>query len=273
MLRRYSLYFILLTLCACSTVPKHFVAVDSGTDFPLDETLKQIEDQRVIFVGELHADKASQEVEFQVIKHIHNMRKDLSIAVEIFPASRQDILDRWIGGYLGKKDFEDLFRNTVRLPFDAYEDIFDFARIMGIPVIGIDADKALIANASKNGVKTVHQELLQKIKFSDCSANPEYAGVLGYFREREYHQSGMPFLCDGQRLRDAIMAFNISKILNKDDNSTVVVLTGMMHASKIAVPHMLQKHVEVPFKSLMPAKIRDMINRDPDSQVADYIWY
>ncbi|MBI4849773.1 MAG: ChaN family lipoprotein [Nitrospirae bacterium] len=272
MLRRYFFFFILLTLCACSTVPKHFVAVDSGTDFPLEETLKQIEDERVIFVGEIHADQASQEVELQVIRHIHNMRKDLTIAVEIFPASRQDILDRWSGGYLGKKDFEDMFRGAVRLPFEAYEDIFDFARIMGIPVIGIDADKTLIANASKNGIQTVPQDLLQKIKFSDCSSNPEYAGVLGFFRERGYHQSGMPFICDGQRLRDAIMAFNISKIL-KDGNSTVVVLTGMMHASKIAVPLMLQKHGEVPFKTLMPARIRDMINREPDSQVADYIWY
>ncbi len=272
MLKRWLPFLLLLILWNCSTIPEHYHDTVSRSALTLEEILHQIENHRVIFTGEIHSDAASHSVQLEVIKHLHNKRGNLVIAIEIFPASQQEVLDAWIKETLSRNAFEREFHRAVNIAFDVYEDIFDFARNMGVPIIGIDADRSFIANVSKNGIKTVPEDYLKEIKFSDCIKNPEYVEKLGFDRNREYHQSGLPYLCDGQRLRDTVMAYNIAKIL-EDAEATAVVLVGLMHASKIAVPDMLQEHRPIPYKVIMPYAIRQIINRQPDSNIADYVWY
>lgn len=272
MVERLLLCLLIFIFWNCSTVPAHYRETASYSSLTLEEILKQIEEHRVIFVGEVHDDPASHSIQLEVLKYLHLKGENISIAIEIFPSSKQDALDKWIKGTIGRNDFEGVFNSVVNIRYDLYEDIFDFARTVGIPIIGIDADRTFIANASKNGVETVSEDHLREIMFSDCFANPDYVERLGFYRNRVYHQSGMPFLCDGQRLRDTIMAYNIAEIL-KDKEVTVVVLVGIMHASKIAVPEILQKYTEVPYKVILPDAIRHVINREPDSNIADYVWY
>ena len=272
MSKRFLLSVFLLFISSCAVLPKHYVRLDSGTDISFEEVLRQIENERIIFVGEMHDDSGSHRVQSEVIRHLHENGKDIVIAIEIIPSSRQGMLDRWVEGNVSGYDFARFFYNTVRVPYRYYKDIFEYAREKKIPVVGIDSDTKFISDVSKKGFNIAPDKYLEKIKFSDCSGDKEYARLLGFSLVKQYHESGLPFLCDGQRMRDAVMAFNIAEILKKG-NSSVVVLMGTAHTMKFAVPRQVKKHVTVSHKVLVHDSIRFMIDRRPGPDVADYVWY
>lgn len=271
MLKKLLLYIMALVLLSCSSAPKIFTRLDTGDTMELEEMLALIKNERVIFIGEIHADEESQALQFEVVKYLFEQGKDITVAVEIFPAGRQDVLDRWIDGAMEKDDFKKEFMEIVNLPFSPYEKIFKFAKKNGVRLMGIDADTEFINDAARRGPGTVSGRLLKKYKYSDCSEYPGYAELLGFDKGIGYHERGFPFLCDGQRLRDAVMAYNIARVL-KENRSMVVVLAGVAHAAKVAVPTVLQKHIQVSYKVLMSRRIEYLIQGIPDEDVADYLY-
>ena len=106
------------------------------------------------------------------------------------------------------------------------------------------------------------------LQFTDCSTDTAYKEIVNSI----YHASEFPFFCDGQRLRDAVIAFNIANAM-RGNNYTVVVLAGVAHSSKIAVPRMLASHIEATYSVLLPEEVKYFIKRTPDINIADYIWY
>ncbi len=271
-MKRSVIIFMVFLFCSCSTMPEHFIRMDYGASIAFEEILKRIENERVIFVGEIHTQPSSHRVQLEIIKHLTALGKEVTIAVEIFPASQQASLDEWVSGTITRDDFTKVFKTTVNLPFGAYEGIFEFARQNEIPMVGIDAVRKAIAHVSKNGTDEAPAEFLEKVKYSECNEDPQYMYLLGFSGARHYHQSGMPFLCEAQRLRDAVMAYNVSRVLQKN-NSTVVVMVGLVHAAKVAVPNMLQQHVAVDYVVLMPEEIKTITNKNPALDIADFIWY
>ena len=82
----------------------------------------------------------------------------------------------------------------------------------------------------------------------------------------------MPHLCDAQRLRDTVMTYNVARLM-VNENYTVVVLTGVIHAAKLAMPEMLKNYTTLPYKVLMPHNVSHILYGTPDLNIADYLWY
>ena len=238
----------------------------------LENILRQVENERVIFVGEIHASRRSHRVQLEVIRHLYEKGRDVVIAIEVIANERQDMLNRWIKGSMSGESFARFFYKESKLPFSAYESILRFAKTRGIPVVGLDANRKLIADVSKKGIKAVPEEYVRKIGFSDCSDNLEYGRLLGLSSGRQYHSVKFPYLCDGQRMRDTVMADNILNILKKG-SPTVVVMAGNAHVLKPALPRILKNQTDVSYKVIVSKEVENMINKVVDSGVADYIWY
>jgi hypothetical protein len=68
------------------------------------------------------------------------------------------------------------------------------------------------------------------------------------------------------------MAFTIADAV-RGNNGTVVVLAGVAHSFKLAVPHMLENHGEITYSVLLPEAVAYFIGKTPDKNIADYIWY
>ncbi len=272
MMKKILILILFILPLSCSTLPKHFVKLDSGTDLLLEDILLQIENERVIFVGETHANPRSHRVQLEVIRHLYEKGRDVVIAIEMISNDRQEVLNRWIQGRMSVGSFARFFYKESRLPFRAYEGILSFAKARGIPVVGIDANRKLIADVSKMGINVIPEDYARKIRFSDCSNNPVYGRLLGLSGGKQYHEVKFPYLCDGQRLRDTIMAHHIINIFKKG-TPTVVVMAGNAHVLKPAIPGMLKNRINVSYKVIVSGKVKRMINRGLDSGVADYIWY
>jgi uncharacterized iron-regulated protein len=266
------LFAACLITIGCASLPGHFISLETESVVPFEYVLEEIGNERVIFVGEMHGDRKSHTVEFEVLKYLHERGDDFVIAFEMFPHTEQTVLDKWVDGTIDERQFIGRYHRIVNMPFRTYKNILRYARSNGIPVVGINADKTLISNVSKGGIKNVSSSVLEKIKFQKCSDDDSYSRIMGFSKGKQYHKSQMDFLCDGQRLRDAHMAYHIARVLKSRDVK-VVVMTGILHAIKVAVPDMLQDHLPVSYRVLMPAKVQQMIETGNEAAIADYLWY
>jgi uncharacterized iron-regulated protein len=259
--------YVLLFILGCGSLPSHYVSLDTQMPSGLDEVFRKIEENRVIFIGEIHGTPSIHRLQLEIIRRLHEGGRPVSIAMEAFPSEMQHIFDKWTEGVLNENDFQRVYKETWTVPYDYYREILLYARAQKIPLIAINADNALIGSVSKNGLGAVSEDLLKEVGFTACTTDPAYEKIVG----KTYHAAEFPFLCDGQRLRDSFMAYNISKALKKDNNA-VIVLAGATHAMKPAVPHLLSNLTRVGYKVLLPASIQRVIKRPPDINIADFIW-
>ncbi len=257
----------LLFLAGCASPPTHYISLDQQTSADLEAVLKEIENEKVIFIGEIHGTTSIHLLQLEIIKYLHQRGKQVAVALEAFPESKQEIFNRWIEGKLDEYAFERIYQETWAIPYEYYKEILEYARAEHIPLVAINAENALIGAVSKCGLREISPDFLQEIKFTECATDARYKEII----DRTYHAAELPFLCEGQRLRDAVMAFNIAHAL-RGNNTTIVALVGATHAMKIAVPRMLQRHSAASSTVLMPGTVRRMIGRTPDKLIADYIW-
>jgi uncharacterized iron-regulated protein len=269
--RRTVVLVILIILCGCSSLPAQYIDLHSGVREDFDRILEMADAADVIFAGELHADEKSHALQYELIRHLDEGGKDVVVAFELFPASEQPLLDAWIDGSINRRSFIARYQEIVNLPYDYYGRILDYARERGISVVGINGNRDMIAAVSMKGVDGVNLVLPEDMIFTRCAEDPEYARAYGFNRGRTYHGRPMEHLCDGQRLRDSIMAYNIAGILNGGRHA-VVVMAGMAHTMRIAVPDMLRSYTDVSMLVILPDKVRMITRKRPDSSVADVIW-
>jgi uncharacterized iron-regulated protein len=267
-MKKLLFFWIILFFTGCASLPTVYLGLDDHKALSLDSVLKKISEERVIFIGEIHGTASIHLLQLEIIKRLRQSNKELVIALEAFPSTRQVILNKWIEGSLNRNDFEQAYSASWSIPFEYYEGIFDYAKEQHIPLVAMNAEDAIIREVSKKGLQAVPEDFLRKIRFTDCSADTVYKELVNSM----YHASEFPFFCDGQRLRDAVMAYNIANAM-RGNNYTVVVLAGVAHASKLAVPLMLENHIEATYTVLLPEEVKYFIKKTPDKNIADYIWY
>ncbi len=256
----------------CARLPSHYEALDDHKVVGLEQMLRRTENKRVLFIGESHSDRDDHLFQLKVIQHLHAQGKRVSVAVEVFPRERQQILDGWNSGALDVQVFE---RECDRVWDDLYSyygDIFHFVRDVHIPLYGIGTVKGFVNSVARQGTGIISLEQLQAIWFSGCDDDPVYAALMKSVEAMKVHEEQYPFFCEAQRLSDAIMAMNIADLL-QNEQFTIVVLAGAAHASKIALPAMVARHRAVSYTVLLPASFRSMLQVDVNSRYADYVWY
>ncbi|MBI5639526.1 MAG: ChaN family lipoprotein [Nitrospirae bacterium] len=263
--------FILLILSSCASLPDYYLSTDRQKLLSREEMLKDIEDERVIFVGEGHSSARDHLVQLDIIKYLQEKGKRPTVALEVFSADRQSILDGWIGGALDFISFEEECYRIWDMLYWYYGKIFEFVREQGIPLVGINADRPTILNVAMNGMDAIPETRRKEIGVRGCEEDSQYKESMSLALVSGIHDKPLPFLCDAQRLSDATMAYNIGRLL-ETKHGAVIVLTGAAHASKSAVPRLLAGMRNIKGKVLLPDNFRDFMGREIDSGLADFIW-
>jgi uncharacterized iron-regulated protein len=258
----------MLFFTGCASLPANYVDLHDQTPLSLDAVLCKIADKQVIFVGEIHGTSSIHLLQLEVIKYLKQSGKEIIIALEAFPFTRQETFNKWIERSLNERAFEQIYRATWSVPYAYYKGIFDYAREQHIPLLAINAEDIMIREVSRQGLQMVPEDFLKKVNFSDCSTDAQYKEMLS----TTYHASEFPFFCQGQRLRDAVMAFTIAQAI-RGNNYTVVVLAGVAHSSKIAVPRLLGNYGEITYTVLLPVEVKYLTRGHIDKNIADFIWY
>jgi uncharacterized iron-regulated protein len=190
----------------------------------------------VVLLGETHDDAEHHRWQLQVLAALHAQRRDLVLALEMFPRRVQPVLERWVAGELGTTEFlrlSDWQRVWGHDP-EPYLPIFHFARMNRIPMLAINVDRELVRQVRRHGWDAVPAPLREGLS-RPAPPSPEYVRVL-----KEVYAAhpvagtadagtGFSRFVEAQTVWDRAMAEALAPLARAARPPLLVVLAGSGH--------------------------------------------
>jgi uncharacterized iron-regulated protein len=208
--------------------------VPTGIVVSEEQMLAAVADARIVYVGETHDNPAAHRVQLTVLAAMAERWPGVvSLGMEMFTATQQPALDRWVAGELSEKEFikeVDWFSNWS-MDFALYRDLLLLARDRKIPVIGLNADKALVRAVGRKAPSDLTEEERAKLPDMDMSDPYQTALVKSIYGGHAAGENRLEGFQRVQTLWDETMAENVAKYLlgSPDGARRMVVLAGGHH--------------------------------------------
>ena len=157
---------------------------------------------------------------------------------------------------------------------EAYRAIFELARDRRIPMIGLNVPPEVTRQVARGGFQSLSEAQRGALSEVTCSVDEEYMRFIR--RAFGAHANGhgnFTFFCEAQMIWDAAMAVHALDYLRAHPGTTVVILAGVGHAQKGAVPRQINLRAEppLPVVALLPEIPGRLDRRTADLQDADYL--
>lgn len=219
-----------------------------------DEIIDEMEDSRVIYVGEMHTDLGSHLLQLQVIQALFAKYPDLAIGMEMFPRTSQDALDAYINGeieteseFIKKSEYFDVWGFDYRY----YRDIIGYAHRHGIPLVGLNIEKSIVSTVFREGdLDSLEDEMVGRIPTERKLDTPGYSQrlSLAFSAHNQQNFSGDQIggFIKAQSIWDETMAETIVTYLQKNPKKKMVVIAGNGHIYKdSAIPPRVARRMDV----------------------------
>ena len=244
------------------------VSLDAVVDTRRDEAVAPAElfdvlgRPRVVLVGEEHTDAAFHDVQLHVLTSLHAAAVPLLIGLEMFPASRQAVLDRWVRDGIDEKTFidESDWYAVWGYHWGYYREIFEFARANQIRLIGLDERGTETDVTVSETFIDDHRALVRSFFEVD---SPVHGGISDEQFDR---------LTRAQARRDAIMAQHAANALARNPAHTMVVLAGTGHVLyDLGIARHLPAELREATASIIPVAVDDD-SENVQASVATIVW-
>jgi uncharacterized iron-regulated protein len=155
----------------------------------------------------------------------------------------------------------------------AYRDIFEYARVHDIPMVGLNVERKAVRQASRGGFESVDPRDIPPVGNVSCDANEKYRGVLRTVMGNHSGKEAFVRFCEAQMLWDASMAWNLVDFAERNPDHVVVVMAGAFHSWKHGIPERVRARSgdSLPFKVILPAGKGDPMSAGLTWQEADYL--
>jgi uncharacterized iron-regulated protein len=208
--------------------------IPTGTGVTEAQMLAAASDARIVYVGETHDNPAAHRVQLAVLQAMaERWPGQVSLGMEMLTRAEQPVLDRWVAGEFSEKEFLKAadWYTVWSLDFAYYRDLLHFAREQKIPVVGLNAEKALVRAVSQRDLAELDPAERDRLPEMDMSDPYQTAMVEAVFGG---HSGGTNQLAGFQRVQtlwDETMAESVVRHLQSfpHDNQRMVVLAGSHH--------------------------------------------
>lgn len=252
----------------------------------IKDTISEITNNRIIYVGENHDVLGHHLNQLRVIKELYQSGKKIAIGMEMFQAPFQKHIDEYIKG---NTSLEEFLKNTQyfkrwKFDYNLYKPILDYTKENKIPVIALNIDRQITQQVSKKGLLSLNDTQKNSLPTQIDQSNLQYKKSLEEIfnnhtpknsKNNEKKKDGNKnthtlkkinhdFFYQSQLIWDEIMAENIHKYVKDNKDTTFVVIAGEGH---------IQGHKGIPSRvfrrNSMPYKI--ILNDYEDSKVGDFV--
>lgn len=229
--------------------------------------------QRVVLVGESHDHPEHHRIQLETIRALRAKHGELAVGMEMFPAARQEILERWNAGKLEEAEFLDEIQWYDVWGFDPelYMPILRYLRQEKIPVLGLNAERELVRTIRMKGLEGLEAEKRDKLP-PRAPATPEYLEMLREILDSHPEVMRMiPFerFVEAQQTWDSVMADGVVAWLEKHPDGVMVVLAGSGHVQKEGIPFQLRHRGVTELGALLPWSVEGSWLR---VGTAEYAW-
>ncbi|HEX9206196.1 MAG TPA: ChaN family lipoprotein [Candidatus Deferrimicrobiaceae bacterium] len=248
-------------------------ASDSGT-VTLAQMVEEIRGARIVFVGENHGNRDHHRTQLDVIRSLHDAGVPVAVGLEMFRSNSQESLDGWVGDRIRESDFVRIFDdNWSGNYWPAYRDIFEYARVRDIPMIGLNVDRKAVRQASRGGFASVDRRDIPPVESVSCNPDGKYLDVLRQAMGNHAGKEAFVRFCEAQMLWDASMAWHLIDYAERNPGRVVVVMAGAFHSWKHGIPERVraQSSDSMPFKVILPAGGEDPTSAALTGEEADYL--
>ena len=246
------------------------ISAERGAPISIEELFKDLTTSQVIYVGETHTNQTHHDIQLEVIKAVFEKNSEMSVGMEMFDQSYQDVLDMWSSGGLNQEEF---LRKTHwyanwRFDFSLYSGILNFIKENRIRLVGLNIPFHIPAKIRVGGIENLREfekkylpEEIDKSK----TAHREYLQEIFVHHNFKKSVKFEDFYSAQCAWEDA-MAAMVSKNLN---NNMMVVLAGNGHIQfKYGIPERAFSRSGASFRTIYLAPLGSELKLD----VADYIW-
>ena len=210
----------------------------------------------VLLLGEIHTSADDHDWQLQTLESLwRGGPRRLSLGLEMIPAARQPVLDRFNAGQLNE---EELLRQVDWAAVwghdpELYAPLLRWARLRGVPLLALNAEPRLVRRVRQQGLAAIPPAEREGIG-SPAPASPAYRQRLEA-SWRGHQALGLPAAAgpaaaaaadrqrfiDSQLLRDRAMAERLAAAHRRDPQRLQVALMGVGHLQGgDGVPHQLQ---------------------------------
>lgn len=250
----------------------HLLDLEDGREVTFFEVIDNLEDNRVVFMGELHDHPGHHQAQLAVIEALHQAGHQVVIGLEMFQRDDQDYLDDWVAGRIPREEFVEIYHRNWQW-WSLYQPIFDFAREQGIRMLGLNVPREITAQVAREGFDSLTPEQMREIGFVSCRIEPEYEQFIRRAMAGAHGHGEFDFqhFCEAQLVWDSAMARRLRQHLEEYPETTVVVLAGSGHAWKYGIPSQLVLPDEE--YSVIVPEIPGRNDRESTTiDDADYLW-
>ena len=238
----------------------------------LADAISDLKKNRIILVGEHHTNQNHHFAQLNVIQSLNEAGVRVAIGLEMFRNDSQQALDRWVAGNIGEADFQEIYYDNWTYPWSAYQMIFEYAKQEKIPLIGLNVPRDITRQVARQGFNSLSEEQKGKLADVSCRVDKEY---MDYIKKAfgGHGHGGLDFtyFCEAQLVWDSAMAINTLEYLKKNPDTIVILLAGIGHVRKGAVPRQISLRSEIPHAVILP-KIEGIVDTQTVSiKDADYI--
>ena len=242
------------------------------------QAIEELSERRIVLLGESHDNAAHHRWQLATIAALHAKGGPLALGFEMFPRSAQPVLDEWVEGRLGEKEFLEKvqWERVWRFDSSLYMPIFHFARQHRLPMVALNVDHELIRKVRKEGWNNVPASVRQGVT-DPAPPPPGYIKVLtdifeqhsSSHNETEEKKTAIGRFIDAQLTWDRAMA---EAALKGAEKGRLIAIIGAGHlANKFGVPHQLTALGQTDVATVIPVNQEDGC-KDITPQFADLVF-
>ena len=263
------------------------VHVATGEKITFSQLADSLDGTRIVYVGEVHSNKESHELELQVLEEFYKRNGDnIAVGLEMFKRPHQDILDKWTDGEISEKDllFSTDWDDEWGYDYNHYKGIMDFIRDNKIPVVALNINRKFQKKISRKGIEGLSEEekkTLPEIDTTDVYHRRYLERIMKGHGDTDISEAFERFYLI-QCVWEDVMADSISKYLSSPEGKEkkMLVFIGGGHVIyHFGVPKRVYRSNHLPYLTITTYELRDLkpegdhplFASDIPLQPADYV--
>lgn len=221
-----------------------------GNPASVEQIVKALSENEVVFLGELHDDAVGHAVQMEIFQKAvaqYATDRKVALSLEMFERDVQIIVNEYLNGLISEAQFMASSRPWGNYKTD-YRPLVELAKQKKLPVIAANAPRRYVNMVSRNGRSSLNaltkdaKKWIAPLPYAEPSDayGKKFKALMGPSPEA---QMGIDNILASQSLWDATMSNSVYKFLKDNKKPLVVHLVGGFHTeSRLGTVEHLMKY-------------------------------
>jgi len=245
------------------------VSAKIGGPVSFDELIADLNDSRMIYIGEIHTSKAHHDIQLKIIRELYGKNPGLTVGMEMFDRTYQPLLDKWSEGILERKSFINRthWYANWKYDFELYSDMLEFIKENKIKLTGLNIPFHIPAKISTGGIDSLSEDEKKYLPLNINRTDPAHREAVEkiFGRHKLKGRDDFENFYMAQCVWDDIMAETAS---NNMKDGIMVIIAGNGHVLRYGIPGRAFARNGLPYRIIFLAPVGTVA----DMSHIDYIW-